>query len=363
MSKRNSALLRIRPIEYFFFGGESTFGNGEGANYFARSNAFPQQSTILGLLRRLLFDAKQHIGHSFDAGDKTLQDFGVIQSLSPVFLMDNGGKAWLPHALDAHEETPAGCGAKGFQSFHYHPNKNIGECFTGLDDAGSWTKAPYFDGADAKRSLSDCLIAQDGVRLQRKEVFQGFTRIGITKFRKGADPASKRDAFYKQEMYKLEAGWSFAVVLSVKNAEDLNFFKDKMVALGGEKCTAHLEIVQEEDASFEQIFQASAMYNNRHGGQIVLLSDAYVGEGFMAHCEAAIAEITPFRNIITPSQTKPKAYGPLKSGPNPDHLYKTQKYNLLKSGSVLLGDTQRISQLLEEQTHFRQIGYNHYLTF
>ena len=45
-------LITLTPVGMFFFGGEETFGDGTNDNYFARSNSFPQQTTLLGMLRK-----------------------------------------------------------------------------------------------------------------------------------------------------------------------------------------------------------------------------------------------------------------------------------------------------------------------
>lgn len=363
MTKSTTVLLRIRPLEYYFFGGESTFGDGEGANYFARSNSFPQQTTVLGLLRRLLFDTKKPIGESFQANRSFKQNFGAITTLSPVFLMDGEGKGWLPHALDAHTATKKAEVKPESEPFDFSTSRGLGEAFTGLGQALAWTAAPYFKKADSKKGLTDLLIAQNGETCERDSVFKKFTRIGITKFRRGAKQEERRDAFYKQEMYKLTEGWSFAVVVGLETGFDADFFDGKTVAFGGEKCLARVEVM-EKNASFESIFQSKNMYKKRLDRQVVLLSDALVGDDFFKNCTAVIAEITPFRNIITPSN--PKSYGPIRPTINDEFLFKTGKMTLLKSGSVLFATadgTKAITDALDDEVHFRQIGYNHYLTF
>ena len=370
MTKTKTTVLRIRPLEYYFFGGESTFGNGEGASYFARSNPLPQQTSVLGLLRRLLFDAQKQIGDSFRADRNFKQAFGEIEGLSPVFLMDGDGVGWLPHALDAHSKTEKGCNTEDFATFNFSTARGLGDAFTGLGKNPAWAAAPYFENADSKKELTDLFISQLGKTCIREEVFKSFTRIGITKFRRGADPKTRTDAFYKQEMFKLTKGWSFAVVVELDDAFDTNLFNGKTVALGGEKSLARIEVVQ-PSGTFANVFKAEIMYRDRPTGQVVLLSDALVDDDFFEKCAAAIAKTTPFRNIITP-QT-PKSYGPMitatKQQAPPkelDKLFKTDKLTLLKSGSILfggVGGTKAITDALEDAIHFQQIGYNHYFTF
>ena len=44
-------LIQLAPLSDFFFGGEATFGQGQNQHYFVRSNPWPQQTTLLGMLR------------------------------------------------------------------------------------------------------------------------------------------------------------------------------------------------------------------------------------------------------------------------------------------------------------------------
>ena len=88
--------IQLTPLDTLFFGGENTFGQDSGANYFAQSNRFPQQTTLLGVLRHQILmqndafpltndnkeKATQLIGaHSFDVNAHN--QFGSIKSLSP----------------------------------------------------------------------------------------------------------------------------------------------------------------------------------------------------------------------------------------------------------------------------------------
>lgn len=104
-------LLTFQPKEPFFFGGELTFSD---TSYFARSELFPQQSQLLGMIRKTLMEqfgqlryhnkgvwsddyalAERAAGTStFDFARKKAflwieeqPDFGLIRSLSPLFLI------------------------------------------------------------------------------------------------------------------------------------------------------------------------------------------------------------------------------------------------------------------------------------
>ncbi|HAD11929.1 MAG TPA: hypothetical protein DCF33_05770 [Saprospirales bacterium] len=140
--------------------------------------------------------------------------------------------------------------------------------------------------------------------------------------------------------------------------------------MGGEKSIALVEVLNPSE-SFEARFLPGKIYPKRNSGQVLLVSDALVDDHFWGNCIAAVAETVPFRNIITPES--PRSYGPMRhsSDQQPptgalNTLYKTGKLQLLKRGSVLYpasGNVKSITDPLNAQVQFRQIGYNHYFTF
>lgn len=104
MSKLITYKIDLKPMDVFFFGGEQHFGEGDDANYFVRSNYFPQQSGVLGMLRHQLLiqndcipitkenreTATSLIGkESYNIEGNELL-FGAIQNISPLFLSKHG---------------------------------------------------------------------------------------------------------------------------------------------------------------------------------------------------------------------------------------------------------------------------------
>ena len=114
-SRMSKYLIKLKPMDAFYFGDEISFeknGANKEKNYLVRSRKFPQQTSILGMLRKEVLINTEHYketwkdyiehyktnhyeidrligksGFQFDAND--VQDFGEIQSISPVFLMKN----------------------------------------------------------------------------------------------------------------------------------------------------------------------------------------------------------------------------------------------------------------------------------
>lgn len=103
--------ITLKSLQPFLFGGDNTFGSlgdKENGTYQMTSRLFPQQSAILGMLKKelmiqkglltrkikgewvdknLTFEAREFVGtEKFDMNSKTLQNFGVIKEISPVFI-------------------------------------------------------------------------------------------------------------------------------------------------------------------------------------------------------------------------------------------------------------------------------------
>ncbi|MDR1553105.1 MAG: hypothetical protein LBS69_06555, partial [Prevotellaceae bacterium] len=116
-------LITLTPVGSYYFGGEHSFtvgkkedDNNDLASYIVESNLFPQQTSLLGMLRfwilrndELAFNlatnrianeqrANELIGKSsFCANEE--RNFGKIKGLGVCFLQKNG-KAVLPTPLD-----------------------------------------------------------------------------------------------------------------------------------------------------------------------------------------------------------------------------------------------------------------------
>ena len=105
-------LITLKPLEAYLFGGDTTFGtfgDDKNSSYLVHSRLFPQQSAILGMLKKEIMtqsgvltkkvkgewvdgknkqEAKSLVGSSkFDILSNSLQDFGTIKEISPIFLI------------------------------------------------------------------------------------------------------------------------------------------------------------------------------------------------------------------------------------------------------------------------------------
>ena len=47
-------LIKLRPLTHYYFGGEQGLGSGDSRNYLVKSRLWPQQTTLLGLVRYVI---------------------------------------------------------------------------------------------------------------------------------------------------------------------------------------------------------------------------------------------------------------------------------------------------------------------
>ena len=110
--------VRLIPYGKYFFGGESYADSTDRAFYFQRSRMLPQQTSLLGLVRHqlLLQNDKIHFNkgadqlkdvqtaqtalmigtQSFDPEDSSVNIYGIINQLSPVFLSKGKSEMYFP---------------------------------------------------------------------------------------------------------------------------------------------------------------------------------------------------------------------------------------------------------------------------
>lgn len=362
--------IRITPLGAFFFGGEKTFSTPSGdTNYFARSNFWPQQTTILGALRYLLgkkhdFDTAKIGTHSFIAGNT--DDFGLISKLSPVFIVskdeNNKNIFWLEAGID-HQNDKKSKKLKRISLREFIPvnneEKNFFEVYStkissqisipNLDFEYKEYLIPVLYNHKNKADLND-------IHNFCKEQFQVGNKKNYTG---GADD----DAFFKQVFFKLVEGFSFGVFL--ETTEELGFEKE-IAAMGADQSLFSLEfenVTANGDTVFEKIGSENS---NKTGQRTVLLSDAYVEPKILEKCTFAIADTVDFRNIITYEidmdghEKTTDHYRMDFKNSKKNAARKSVKYNLLKRGSVIYNAAPNDIEALLNNVSFNNIGYNYY---
>lgn len=321
--------IKLTPLAPFFFGSEKTFGDGQNQNYFAKSNPFPQQTTVLGMLRKeILIQAKvfkekwvdysdvdkklmtEYIGtNSFQVN--STNDIGKIQKLSPVFIVGEN-ESYIQKPFDSDLEIKKVNGKSN------------------LDKSVEYI--PYTEGYKAKNGgLPNSFRSTKNNTKEFDKIFSEFIKVGNAKDREEDD----NDKFFKQLFYTMMKEFSFAFFAEI----DFEL-KPSVVFMGADNSSFKFD-VEKTNSTFEDLFMQTPAVD-----KITLLSDALVNEEIYSVCEFAIAKSIDFR--ITDVR--------------PGNFTKSKKYEMLKRGSVLFfeSDKKHLIEGMLNNISLQKIGYNIY---
>lgn len=390
-------LIELTPLADFFFGGEATFGQGENRHYFVRSNLWPQQTSLLGMLRYELlksepkaFDLKNDlvtndaeaeaiIGKQGFDGSTNLS-FGIIEGLSPVFLLSPDGmpyfirsrafleqseKTWLQkmsgfRAANLLADSAKKTKVDGYQIMRQYKNLK-----------GETVK----DSFDGKLDFAQMLMPQVG---KPKPLFYDkelspegvFIKVNKTGNRKEYSGATDESGFFKQDMFRLATGWRFAFLVELLQDFPKGFGASRQVQLGAERRLFRLSAKDLTETfkgiAFDKKENAFTGFQDLYGldleaahdelAQVVLLSDAKATAVINQSADFVSADTIAFRHLNT-HLLDPNSLWTLLSHP------KSTRHNLLRRGGVFYAsDTKTIETELKQAAAFRRIGYNYFKT-
>ena len=342
--------ITLTPLDWYFFGGETTFGeSGDSSNYYAKSNLLPQETALLGMLRFELLKANglipinsserkeqadKLIGKSsFNYNDRNLPDsgFGAIQSISPVFI--------LRENKDILYKTPK----------HHNQEISFQPGNVTFTKASEETKTPLINGFSSKNlPMESWLSIDDDKEYLEKDIFIHKTRIGITKMNKDRQDNNK-DGFFKTKLCSLSADYSFVFYATL----DTNILVgERLVNLGAERSMFNMSI-QESEETIDKLFKKTT----KKDGKLVFLSDSFVDSKILSLCQFAWVDTIPFRNLNRTTSVN-KNYAALNKKEE-----KSNHYNLIKRGSVLFFSPSKANEIKEliDNNYLQHFGYNVYL--
>jgi len=311
-------LVTLKPLEPFLFGGENTFGtlgDKENGTYLVKSRAFPQQSALLGMLKKEIMTqagvltrkirgewvdkkdkqrAKELVGvEKFDIFSSHEQDFGALKTLGAIFLMQ-GSTAYIKK----------------------------------VDSDRYVYKDGLLQGYNPKEDIYDNFVSVDGKnKLASDAVFQAVEQTGNKK--NGGE-----NSLFKKTAYLLKNDFRFAFYL------DLEYdLKSAVVTLGADRSKFFMEV---QNAS------NTLNYVDKNG-YLTLLSDAYITlANITEHCDFAITSEISFQTL----QNK-------KHATQHNTFQKSKKVNLYEKGSVFINPSKELLENLNN-TNCQKIGLNIY---
>ncbi len=365
----------LKPIEHFFFGVEKVGNLGNRKTYYLETAEFPQQTSILGLLRYMILMKNEKLEGNISS-DKSIIDligsesfpgnpitgYGLINEISPVFIYNIKSQiAYFPRPLD--------------WEYHYSEKRDEGRVCYGIKEEPI-DLIPYLDGYDAKKEEEQFLISSKGESIPLwydKEKNQGILRkqvkAGTQKNPERFIPDSAEDkksearneAYYKQEFLYMDHKYSYACIADIED-EGLGSYKT-VLPFGGERSSFAV--------SFELLDNAESLnecYLNLQPQndclKIELLSDSYLNQDILRLTCFAICGTSGFRNLRTKTTTENHSRISEIEADNCAQF--SSRLQLLKRGSVLFFDS--IEQLQEAEKMFineafTKIGYNKYRKF
>lgn len=356
-------MITLQPLGKYFFGGDMTFQVGTSekspfneafASYIIASNKFPQQTSLLGMMRYLLLTkspeafsqarnriisqekASKLIGEkSFQVKERhnKLNEFGQIKSLGPCFLR-KGEDNLLPTPKDYYFKvsfkTKSATAFSNALPIHvpevaeYSPKKQYDQLYINL---------------------------KSGTTCKEEEIFQQDIRIGINKNYKGR---SDDKGFYKQISYRLKDEFCFAFV--IETDFDLRDCQHEIVSLGGDGSRFALSARELTDADVPTLTYPKEVLKEVEAGQrVVLLSDSLLEADDLAMACFSISDTKPFRFLST--HTGMQDYNMLGEARRVE-----EKYYLYEKGSTFyfadLTAAEKFAKRIEGKAEFNQIGYN-----
>ena len=307
-------LVTLKPLEPYFFGGEQTFGkfgDKEHSNYLVKSRYFPQQTAILGAIRKeILIQSnllkKRTNGEWIDEEDKekakkwigdtkfnfnAQNDFKTLKNISSIFLVKDAKKYIKKVDIDSYQYI------NGLLN-NYNPKKDIYDNYIAIDNSE---------------------------KLSSDKIFKAVEQIGNSKF-------DSENSLYKKTSFNLKDGFKFGFYI-----ESDYKIKDSFITLGGEKSLFKMEI-KEDNSSFN--------YQDKNG-YLTLLSDAYIDVPLKNNCEFAITSEISFRYLEN------------KFNKNKRVFQKSDNIMLYEKGSVFIEPNEILINSLNNK-NLQKIGLNHY---
>lgn len=368
--------IELKPVEPYYFGGENSLdsNNDEVLKYLMKSRELPQQTTLLGMLRKELLKVEGHykddyaefleyycdnknvidklIGSSnFNGNLKDMQSFGVIKRVSPVIICDNDNNYFMPAPKNYYrvEDTHR---YKLYELEEFNSERNssrIGSLYNlkNYDPKVGLTT----DYIQISYSSNTNNFEHTDKLIKKDSLFKVVERVGITKGRNGK---TQDEAYYKRKSYLLKENRSFVFFAEL---ELDNFERESFVNLGGNQSMFKLKITKTKiDNLFQEIVKP--LISEKY---ITIIGETYLDIENMLNIEYThlnknrmkfgIIETIDFRSIQISKKNKNIRFDKRK-----------EKFKLLDRGSILYTDSKlELCSEIDKYKNFKQLGYNYYI--
>ncbi len=401
--------ISLQPLNDFFFGGESSFNEGETrtrrSNYVLHSNKFPQQTGALGLIRnQLLIQSGLLTDNASRVKDKqrakvligktgfrlnAQNNFGVIKRISPVFLEANDKEICVPAPLDDVLIPAQKKGeAPKKMTFELEDTKGILQNYE--EKEGVYAQFQHPQNGNAK--LDDLFISNKRVGITKAarpwgevnpdndsgyyyQTFLGFVSEKETSQEK-LDFYVDKFCFYielNEQISKDDVDYEWADQ-PVKNFTDNKFtLHDAVVEFGGERSTFNMFVEKIPDWKMPTVSYKNTLISDKHKhnvSRLMCLSPAFIQDmkKLRSLTYLSVTQAIPFRFLqsavgMTDHYQKVHRVDDQPQGnTTATALVESKLFHLLDRGSVLYFDSANKAQIeaLFQHGDFQIIGYNQY---
>lgn len=350
-------LMTMEPLEPYTFGTEHSFKYGKEKptgreSYFVTSAEMPEQTTILGMLRFLLLkdrnklksnflysdedrkEMKQIIGENSFSFTGSNQDFGIIDSISPVFIINSEGQKLIrcPFCMkkDGNLMEMEGSYYTSFGEIHL-PKGNEYIAKEGYTHDFYNINTGNIDSQENKNPL----FLKKMITGNNKNDENGKLKV----------KTDHDEGFFKIEKVTIRKGCKFACYVELKEKIN-NIEKGFIGTMGRGKSAFKVDFIDmnSDDDSDEDIDKTvSAIDWKTDGVWYYCLSDVFLSDR-VKYKNFAIVETKETRNLET--RLSEKGISRLKKS--------EQVFKLISQGSVFY-----MNNPIPENEDIKKIGYNH----
>lgn len=335
-------LVKLKPLEPYFFGSNRIFDKGFDENckerYYITSEKTPSQTTLFGVLRYLGLNQKQRNYTLSEDDEKNIgsesyslvnedQTFGKIIGISPLYIIDKENNIYIKtpfdHKISEKEYSP-------FVSY-CQEQTSIGDKILPVE-------------YDPKKGISDSYLrVKDGKIVN--DIFNNFEKVGVHTDR-------SVEGFFKKK-YQYMTEYSFAFYARVK--ENFPVIKESIVYMGQGKSTFSVE----SHADKEPVNDVKRLFDNYEPLKVngkkyfkaYALSDIYIGDklqNIIENCDFSIIDVKNSGIFKTNYGKKSQKCRFEKKG---------QIIRLIKAGSIFVfSDT--VLDELKSNLHAKMAGFN-----
>ena len=354
--------ITLTPVDKFFFGGDMTFQvgsneddkfNSQFKSYIIQSSMFPQQTSLLGMLRFLVLR---------NAGEAVFKDNRIVDKAKAQELI--GGRSFMVDAANDFKTV------KGLN--HVRIRRVAKSQSTDLEFAPLFKELDFSNVVSGNYNLNDMNIpslskkeydAKEGLELKLTDGSNTFSLDDI--FVKDRRVGINRDiqtgivddgALFKQVSYRFnnkEVNYCFVFEAEIDDMIPFESYSGQMVSVGGDNSQFVIGISKEIKNS--ESFKA-------YSHAVCLLSPTYLKRAEAQTAKFAITRLMSFRFLTDRKDNRDddkRSYHVLNS-----KLERSPRYELYAPGSVFYFDNEAqkdaFCKLIDSKQDFRKIGYNEY---